>query len=464
MKIAKKLMLSNILITLITMVVLTMIISNIVSNYIEEDIKEDIIKENNILTEWLSYNKFLKYEKSKLYVYLSDYGKKNKLPTISIVFNLDENGELLDASPYKMGEELTKSDISYMLTQDLKDVYSLGINGKPHLAYNDSVKVKFEGNVYNLMIATLLPNELINEISRGINQTLIFAIVVTSVFLIVLTRYNERMITNPIKILVNATEKIGNKNFDKKADLQTEDEFEVLGSAINEMAESLRKQDIEQKKFYENLSHEIKTPLTVISGYAQGIKTNIFEDSNKALDIIVEESNRLKKQLENVIYLSKLDTVNDSYKLEEASLNDLISNALQKLDSVIIINDIDIIFEPKFDIELLVDKEKISRAFINIFSNCIKYTQDTIYINIEKIGGFAKIEISDNGNGFSENLLENPFNRTIIGEKEGSGIGLSIIKKILDGHNGKITLSNKHKSGAVYTVMLPISLKENVAK
>ncbi|MCK4259479.1 MAG: hypothetical protein KAX49_10905 [Halanaerobiales bacterium] len=90
------------------------------------------------------------------------------------------------------------------------------------------------------------------------------------------------------------------------------------------------------------MSHELKTPLTVISGYAQGIKNNIITDNVKAFDIIIDECNRLKKQLENIIYLSKLDTVKESFKFQQVSINEIITNALNKLDSLIIINDIDI--------------------------------------------------------------------------------------------------------------------------
>ncbi|MCK4259480.1 MAG: sensor histidine kinase [Halanaerobiales bacterium] len=92
---------------------------------------------------------------------------------------------------------------------------------------------------------------------------------------------------------------------------------------------------------------------------------------------------------------------------------------------------------------------------MNILSNCIKYTKDSICINIEELGKCIKVEVSDNGNGFSELLLEDPFSRVVIGEKDGSGIGLSIIKKVIDGHNGKITLRNKVEGGAIFIIQLP---------
>ncbi len=449
-------MISNILVTLFTMVILTMVITNVVSNYVEEDIKKDIIEDNQRLTKWLSYNEFLIYYENDLYVFLSDYKDKVKLPTINAVFNMNSYPQLLDIAPSKIKEKFTEDKINHLLNQELGDVYSTRINEKLYLAYNDSVQVNIEGHEYTLLVVTLLSNELMDQITMDILKVLILVVTIISILFIVFIRYNERMITKPVKVLLNTTEKIGKKNFDEKADIRTGDEFQTLAVAINNMADSLKKQDIEQKKFYENISHEIKTPLTVISGYAQGIKTNIFQDSNKALDTIIVECEGLKKQLEDFIYLSKLDTVNESYYLEKASLNELIINALEKLDSLIIINEIDIIFDPKADVVLSVDKEKISRVLTNILSNCIKYTKDTIFINTENKGGCIKVEISDNGNGFSKDLLENPFSRTIVGEKEGSGIGLSIIKKVVDGHKGKIVLKNKEEGGAIYIMELPV--------
>jgi signal transduction histidine kinase len=264
------------------------------------------------------------------------------------------------------------------------------------------------------------------------------------------------MITKPIKKLIYTTELIGEKDFDQIINLNTKDEFEILANAINKMSYSLKKQDIEQKKFYQNISHELKTPLTIISGYAQGVKNNVFEDQDKILDTIVNECNNFKKQLENIIYLSKLDTINETYNFKDNSLNNLIIDSLEKVDSIIILNEINIIYNPSEDIIIKVDKEKILRALTNILSNCLKYTKDTIYVNTKKLDNEVEIQIYDNGNGFSEELLEKPFSGVVVGTKEGNGIGLSIVKKVIDTHNGSIRLENEKDYGAKYIIKLPI--------
>lgn len=455
MKIGKKLMISNILITAIGMSILSIVISNIVSAYIEKGIEKDLIQENKNIVKMLSYNKFIEYN-NKISVNLDYFDKTQKLPVLTAIFSMNEKPELIYTSKNIVKETISDKELKDMYTQETNRVYEVKIWNKSFLAYNEPVEVSFDGKKFTLSVTTLISNENINRIVNQIVYALIIAIAGISLLIIVVNKYSEGMITRPINTLVKTTEKIALKHFDEKAVLKTGDEFEILANAINDMAESLKKQDIEQRKFYENISHELKTPLTVISGYAQGIKTNLFEDSNKALDTIIQECDRLKKQLENVIYLSKLDTVNEPFYMQQVSLNEMISNALEKLDSIIILNEIDIIFEPITDIMVFADQEKVTRAIVNILSNCIKYTKDAIFITVKRNKEWVSVSISDNGEGFSKALLQNPFSGTIVGEKEGSGIGLSIIKKIVDGHNGRITLANKEEGGAIYTIEFPI--------
>ncbi|MFD3158842.1 ATP-binding protein (plasmid) [Haloimpatiens sp. FM7330] len=456
MKIGKKLIISNIIITTTAMIILSILISNIVSNYIENDIKKDIIKENKTIIKLLSYNKFLEYNNNKISVNLDYFKKTQKLPVLTAVFNVNEKPELINTSTYFSKNIIPNEELETMYNQSESQVYEIKIWNKSFLAYNESVEVNLNGHKYTLLVTTLISNENVNKIINQIVYVLIIAIVCISILIVLINRYSERMITRPINVLVNITKKIALKHFDEKVDLHTGDEFETLAVSINNMAESLNKQDIEQKKFYENISHELKTPLTVISGYAQGIKTNIFEDNDKALDTIVEVSTQLKKQLEDVIYLSKLDTINEYYNFKDTSINELICNVLDKLDSIIILNEIDIIYEPINDIVISIDKEKISRMLTNVLSNCLKYTKDTIEIKTEVEKNWLKISVLDNGKGFNQKLMKNPFSGTMVGEKEGSGIGLSIIKKIIDGHKGKLSLSNTKNGGAMYIIYLPI--------
>ncbi len=445
------------MISLIAMVTLSIVISIIVSNYIKQDIANDLIKENDIILKSIEYKKILVLNNGELEIDESFYKYNPTTTSISVAFVLNDNDDVrILFNPYKYKNIFLGEKIDDILVQDLKNVYNINLNGKLLLAYNNKVDINFEGKTYSILVTTLIPNLLIREIIVRIIFVLIASVIIISVMSVIITSFMGRRITKPIEALKEITEKIAHKNFDEKAEISTGDEFESLAVSINNMADSIKKHNSEQKKFYENISHELKTPLTVISGYAQGIKTNIFNDKEKALDTIIEESAQLKKQLENVIYLSKLDSIKEYYNFEKTSMNDLISTAIEKVDSIIILNDIDIIYKPIDDVVLSIDKDKVLRMITNVLSNCLKYTKDTIKIKTEVTEKYYRLVISDNGKGFSKKILESPFSRTMVGEKEGSGIGLSIIKKVIEGHDGNITLANHKDSGAIYTIELPM--------
>lgn len=465
MKISKKLMISNILINIIAMSILGLIISNTVGRYIEKDIEDDLMVENSLLIKMLFSTGFEEdiTKSGKNYgltKYLSDTLKSyNEISTeymSSVIFDTKYKSKPIAVELKDSKDDLTENEITTIVKEDIKSVYTIVIDNKPYLAYNGYTEIKIDGIKYELLLTTLFPDKLGESIKSDIIKTLIITISIISLILIIATSYNEKMITKPIKKLIYTTERIGEKDFDQIINLNTKDEFEILANAINKMSYSLKKQDIEQKKFYQNISHELKTPLTIISGYAQGVKNNVFEDKDKVLDTIVNECNNFKKQLENIIYLSKLDTINETYNFKDHSLNNLIIDSLEKVDSIIILNEINIIYNPSEDIIIKVDKEKILRALTNVLSNCIKYTKDTIYINTQKLDNEVEIQIYDNGNGFSRELLEKPFSGVVVGTKEGNGIGLSIVKKVIDTHEGSISLGNEEGKGAKYIIKLPI--------
>lgn len=443
MKIGKKLLITNILINIVSMSILAIIIINIVSNYIEKDIQEDLIKENNTYTNMYCYGNGSK--NGHMNKWSEEYSQ--------IIFDITQNPRV---DNIKSKHIPSMTSIDEILEQKIDTTYSIDINEKSYIGYNSVVEL--DNNIENktILVATLLPNDLINYIKSDIIKVLLIAIIVISILSIIVTNLTKNMITKPIDTLVDTTKEIAKRNFEVKVNLKTNDEFEILGQSINNMCNDLREQDINQKKFYQNISHELKTPITVISGYAQGIKNNIFDNEDEYLDIIVEECDGLKKQLEKIIYLSKLDTVNEVYNFNKHSLNSLIEQSLQKVESIIIINEIDIEYYPKEKVYINADEEKMVTMFTNILSNCLKYTKDTIYIDINKNDKNVIVEIYDNGDGFDKKLLENPFSGVVIGKKEGTGIGLTIIQKIIQGHKGTIKLENQENLGGKYTLTFPI--------
>lgn len=468
MKIRSKLFVLNIIVNVSAMVLLGFLITFIVSNYIEESLAKEVRIQNvfelGILEKSIEYGK-LEEEYAAKKEYLDAYNEKKEyinrkeeysdLQVFTVIVDLKEKKIL--RAPEAITEQYNEREILSLFNRDTKIFYNITLIDKSFLALNTRLQ---SGDLtekdYDFLICSFVSRRQIVEIRNSILIILIIVISLITLLLIVLTSYYGKMIIKPINRLIQATGKIARKQFNEKIHLKTGDEFEVLGNAINTMAQSLEERDIEQKKFYEAVSHDIKTPLTVISGYAQGLKTDIFKDKDQTLDKIIEECQELKKQLENVIFLSKLDTVKESYKFEQLEMNNLIIESLNNVESLIILDEIDVDFTPVTDILFKGDRQKLLKAFVNILTNCIKYTSDLIIIKVEKKKSTVCVTIQDNGPGFSDEILQNAFSRDYIGEKDGTGIGLSIVKRVIEGHQGTLSLENDPSLGAIYRIQLPL--------
>ncbi|OOB77933.1 MAG: hypothetical protein ATN34_02920 [Epulopiscium sp. Nele67-Bin002] len=298
-----------------------------------------------------------------------------------------------------------------------------------------------------------------HEVSTITTENVIVFVALLSVLLSIsfmLIHYQSRKITIPIEKLSQVTKHYANRDFSINIEINTNDEIQELSESIHEMVESLISYERSQVALFRNLSHELKTPLTAISGYAEGIENGYYSDIKAPLKIIQEESTRIKNILEDLIFLSKINSKTEHYKFEEADIVDILTSAVIKLESIAILNDIDIYYEPIAPIIAKVDKIKLLRMFINIISNALKHTTDMIEITIVKKQADIEITITDNGPGFKPEALKNLCDNKTTEAINGNGLGLIIVKEILKQHCGNLKLGNTSTSGAYVTIILSV--------
>ncbi len=455
MKIVNKFLFANIITGIISVFSIGISIYFIVGDAILKSLTEELIFESAVFEEtYINNSRNIEvYER-----FISNLNDNQKLRGVHTLF-LPTNGEktlFLVSSKPGFEKEIISFDINFFIYKPLNKIYEIEIDGQNYLAYNTVINSNFLNiTERNELLVSLMSLEEVNIVKNNVYNFLFLAILLSILISANISFYLQSNINKPISNLLKATEEIGKKNFDIDININSKDEFQVLGESIMSMSKKLEEKDKEQKQFYETLSHELKTPVSVISSYVEGLQSGIIENANCTYSIIIAECERLKRQLENTIYLSKLDALKDFYKFEKTNINDTIISSLKIVESVIIINEIDVYFEPSQDIFVNIDKEKFERAITNILYNCIKYTKDAIHITVNNTGDFVKLEVSDNGEGFPKQLLNKPFDGNIIGDKGGTGVGLTIIKKIVDTHNGEVILKNRDGGGAVYNITLP---------
>ena len=232
-------------------------------------------------------------------------------------------------------------------------------------------------------------------------------------------------------------------------------ELEELNRSINTLGERLFDYYTSQKTTVENASHELRTPLMSIQGYAEGIKCDVFDDISEPIDIIIDSSNHLKDIIESMLILSKMDSHNIKVNYEEICLYNSLNRILNKLRGIAYKENKSIILKGDTSFSFFTDENLLSQAILNIVSNGLRYSKNTVSIEFEVIDDFVLIQIQDDGDGIKENNIDDIFDRFHKGEQGNFGLGLSIARSSIKYLNGKITARNTLK-GACFDIKLPI--------
>ncbi|WLR41356.1 HAMP domain-containing sensor histidine kinase [Bacillus carboniphilus] len=279
----------------------------------------------------------------------------------------------------------------------------------------------------------------------------------------------SRYLVRPIHDLTGATQKVSEGNFNISLKIKRKDEMGDLISNFNYMVEELGKVDEMRQRFVSDVSHEIQSPLTSIQGFAKALKNGVVsskEDQVHYLSVIEKESQRLSSLSENLLKLSVMDTDGKNVKKERYSLDEqlrrvVISLGPQWTRKKQVIN-IDC-----QSVSIMANQELLEQVWVNLLTNAIRYTGEgeSISIGLIERGERAIITIKDTGIGMEQDELRHIFKRFYkidpFRSGRGSGLGLSIVAKILDNHDGKVEVDSEKGVGTCFTVILPNARKES---
>lgn len=232
----------------------------------------------------------------------------------------------------------------------------------------------------------------------------------------------------------------------------------ILFFASYKVGSSFEKNNIKLLKYFQNVSHELKTPIMSIQGYAEGIQTDVIKNHMKASEIILSESDRMSSLVEEILFLSKIDSGYADKKHELLDINDVVCDCLNIAKQEMIKKQID--FEVHLsddEINILGNEQQLRKMFMNIISNAVRYGNNLVSIHIIKEGKWVKINIADDGKGIEKKDLPYIFERFYKGEDGQHGIGLAIAKEVVLLHKGKIKVMNNN--GAQFQIWLKCKRK-----
>ena len=284
-----------------------------------------------------------------------------------------------------------------------------------------------------------------------------------------------RSVAAPLVKLRKATQNIKEGNLDFVLEVDGTDEFAELCRDFEEMRRRLKESaeekvllDKENKELISNISHDLKTPITAVKGYVEGIMDGVAdtpETMDRYVRTIYNKTNEMDHLINELTFYSKIDTNRIPYTFSKLNVDDYFSDCAEEVGLELETRGIQLYYANYVEKDVLViaDGEQIRRVIHNIISNAIKYMdkpKGVIQIRVKDVGDFIQVEIEDNGKGIASKDLTyifDRFYRTDVSRnssKGGSGIGLSIVRKILEDHGGKVWATSREGIGTIMYFVL----------
>lgn len=303
------------------------------------------------------------------------------------------------------------------------------------------------------------PMSKVRTIEQALLKQLLIIFGTAGLAMLLFSLFITKKLIKPLIRLRDELTKVKERRFADVTFIKAGGEIGSVAKSVYDMAGELNRFNHVQKQFFQNASHELKTPLMSISGYAEGIRDGVFEGESvrKGLDIIMNESARLKKLVTEMTLLAKLDSEEDVFKSEEVCLQDLLTETVERLNPLLVKKGITLHAEygDMPTVMLCADRDKLLQAMLNVVSNAVRYARHHIYIHSEIREGQAVIRVSDDGPGIPEDLLPYLFHRFVKGKDGESGLGLAISRAIIERCGGLIQAGNGSGGGAVISLQFP---------
>ena len=284
-----------------------------------------------------------------------------------------------------------------------------------------------------------------------------------------------RSIAVPLVKLKKATKNIKEGNLDFVLEVEGNDEFSQLCQDFEEMRKRLKESteekilmDKENKELISNISHDLKTPITAVKGYVEGIMDGVADTPEKMdryVRTIYNKTNEMDHLINELTFYSKIDTNRIPYTFSKLNVEDYFSDCAEELGLEMETRGIELVYANYVEkgVQVIADGEQNRRVIHNIVSNAIKYMEKPrgiIQLRVKDVGDFIQVEIADNGEGIAAKDLPyifDRFYRTDVSRnssKGGSGIGLSIVKKIMEDHGGKVWATSRLGIGTIMYFVL----------
>lgn len=288
---------------------------------------------------------------------------------------------------------------------------------------------------------------------------------ITSLFALALAAIMSKFITKPIVKMNEAAKKLAAGNYDANFDGKGYREIDELADTLNFASKELAKTDHLQKELISNISHDLRTPLTMIKGYSEVMRDIPGENTPENVQVIIDETARLSELVNDMLDLSKIQSGTRKPDLEEFSITDTLNDTLKRYEKLTMQDGYRINVHTDQDVRVVADRGMILQVIYNLINNAINYTGEDKYVEVTQTVTESKVRISikDTGEGIAPEDMANIWERYYRVDKVhkratiGTGLGLSIVKGILEAHDAIFGVESTLGKGATFWFELDVA-------
>lgn len=422
------------------------------SNFAQREEIKGISSVANIIEEWTVTVQIEQPDIQSQRAYKSFLMSCGSLISSDIIV-VNRNGEVLEST---CGLRTVPVDVFSGIESNTTTVQKSDYNG---FYENRVMSISFPLHYKENVIGAIIFNKSLPEMRETVFE-LLFMFMLSSLLSLAIAcliiYLQAKRISAPIAKINKAAQNIARGDFSQRVKITSKDEIGQLASTFNFMASNIEKSQEHQQRFVSDISHELRTPMTSITGFVEGMLDGTISDDerNDYLEIVRDESLRLTRLVNDMLEMSKMHSQDFKPEITSFDINALICTSLVGLESKIEEKglDISVDFTPQ-KLVVLADNDQIKRVALNLLDNAIKFAFPGTTVEIKSFifGGKAHIAISNTSEKMSDAELKGLFNRFYKTDKSreidrtGAGLGLSLVKNILRVHNQDITVKNTKK-------------------
>lgn len=381
---------------------------------------------------------------------------------------VDQDGKIITKANWH--DELTNQIVTDDQLQHLHKgetvIEEVSFNGSTYLKVGQPI-VKENKNEENASVILFSSFGLISNSIHNIIILVILASLGAIGLAIGFTIFISKKIGGPLIAMEKVAKQIAEKkDFSRKVDYQANDEIGSLATAINHLSQTLERYQTNRNEFFSNITHELKTPLTYVKGYANAVRHEMYqseEEKQEFLEIIENEADHISNLMDDLTDLSKIEEGKIDLNKEAFNLNMLAEEMMRRSQFRANQKGLKLnVHTPNTPIHLYADKNRMEQIFTNLIENAVRYTEKgEIKIEVTDIGNHIQVKIIDTGIGIKKQDIPFLFERFYRVDKSrsrangGTGLGLSIVKNLVEMHEGTIDFDSELNKGTTVTLTFP---------